>query len=141
MQMNNIAIEQIRHELTWKLRQKVLYPQKKLYEMEMDEDADGMHFGAFSNDDLVGVISLFKNGDDFQFRKFAVEPSLQNEGIGSTMLQYITAFVIAESGTKLWCNARLAVISFFLKHGFVQTGKLFAKNGFDYEIVEKQLSA
>ena len=33
-----ISIEQIRPELTWHLRQKVLYPAQKLYEMEMDED-------------------------------------------------------------------------------------------------------
>ncbi|MHB8207762.1 GNAT family N-acetyltransferase, partial [Mucilaginibacter sp.] len=85
-----ISIEQIRHELTWILRQKVLYPERDMQDMGMDEDLSGIHFGAFKGNRLVGVISLFQNGDDFQFRKVAVEPSAQNMGIGSMMLDYIT---------------------------------------------------
>jgi GNAT superfamily N-acetyltransferase len=139
--MGNVAIEQIRHELTWRLRQKVLYPQQKLYEMEMEEDAGGMHFGAFKGNDLVAVVSLFRHGDNFQFRKFAVDPLVQHMGIGSLLLNYITSFAINEGGRQLWCNARLAAIPFYLKRGFLQTGKLFSKNGFDYEILEKIISA
>jgi phosphoribosylformimino-5-aminoimidazole carboxamide ribotide isomerase len=138
--MNDISIEQIRPELTWRLRQQVLYPQQKLHEMEMDEDNDGYHFGAFRNNKLVGVVSLFQRGDDFQFRKFAVDASVQNMGIGSAMLLYLTNFVLNEEGKRLWCNARLSAIPFYLKHGFAQTGEHFSKNGFDYEILEKQLS-
>jgi len=138
--MSDIAIEQIRHELTWKLRQKVLYPDQKLYEMELDEDADGYHFGAFQNNQLIAIVSLFKKGDDYQFRKFAVEPSVQKMGIGSSMLNYITDFVINEGGARLWCNARLSAIPFYIKHGFLPTGQLFSSNGHDYEILEKTIS-
>ena len=107
--------------------------------MGMDEDAHGYHFGAFQNNKLVGVISLFKNDNDWQFRKFAVDPSVQNQGIGSAVLQYITNFVINEGGTALWCNARLSAIPFYLRHDFMQTGELFSKNGFDYEIIRKNI--
>ncbi|MBS1528562.1 MAG: N-acetyltransferase, partial [Bacteroidetes bacterium] len=69
-----ISIEQIRPELTWHLRQKVLYPAQKLYEMEMDEDQNGIHFGVFTDNKLVAVVSLFDRGGDFQFRKLAVDP-------------------------------------------------------------------
>jgi len=137
--MNDVSIEQIRPELTWRLRRDVLYPQKKVFEMGMDEDAYGYHFGAFQNNKLVGVISLFKNDNDWQFRKFAVEPSVQNQGIGSAVLQYITNFTINEGGTALWCNARLSAIPFYLRHDFMQTGELFSKNGFDYEILRKNI--
>ena len=139
--MADLSIEQIRHELTWRLRQQVLYPQQKLYEMELDEDANGIHFGAFLNNDLVCVVSLFRKDDDFQFRKFAVEPSLQKQGIGSKVLAYITEFVISEGGKRLWCNARVSAIPFYIKHGFSHTGQLFSnKEGIEYEILEKQLS-
>jgi GNAT superfamily N-acetyltransferase len=138
--VNDIHIEQIRHELTWRLRQEVLYPNKQLLDMAMDEDADGIHFGAFKNDDLVGVVSLFKSGDSFQFRKFAVKQPVQKMGIGSSLLEYITDFAIAEGGNKLWCNARLAAIPFYISRGFDQTGKGFSKNGIGYEILEKSIS-
>lgn len=132
-----IHIEQIRPELTWRLRQRVLYPAKKLYEMEMEEDNDGYHFGAFQNGNLVGVVSLFQKGTNFQFRKFAVDAPVQNTGIGKTLLKYIENFAIAQDAKQIWCNARNTAIAFYLRYGYVQTGTLFTKNGFGYEIMEK----
>ena len=134
-----INIEQIRPELTWRLRQQVLYPAQKMYEMEMDEDNTGYHFGAFMDNKLVGVVSLFINGADCQFRKFAVDATVQHQGIGTAMLKHITNFAVNEYAQRLWCNARVTAIGFYLKHGFEHTGNLFAKNGFDYEILEKKL--
>ena len=136
---SEISIEQIRPELTWRLRQKVLYPAQKLYEMEMDEDNEGLHFAAFKDNAIVGVVSLFQKGDDFQFRKFGVDESVQGMGIGKQLLNHITDFAVTNDGKRLWCNARLSAIGFYLKSGFKQTSKLFAKNGFDYEILEKSI--
>ncbi|MDB5109476.1 MAG: family N-acetyltransferase [Mucilaginibacter sp.] len=135
-----MTIEQIRPELTWRLRQKVLYPAEKLYQMEMEEDNNGIHFGAFENDTLVGVVSLFQKGKNFQFRKFAVDADMQNKGIGRTLLNYMVNFAVAEGAERIWCNARLSAIGFYLKSGFSQTSILFSKNGFDYEIMEKLIS-
>ncbi|HJP62324.1 MAG TPA: GNAT family N-acetyltransferase [Mucilaginibacter sp.] len=135
----NISIEQIRPELTWYLRQKVLYPAQKLYEMEMDEDQDGIHFGAFTDNKLIGIVSLFEQGEVYQFRKFAIDADYQGKGIGNMLLNYITDFASAEGGNKIWCNARLSAIGFYKKNGFSHTGEFFSKNGFDYEKLEKQL--
>jgi GNAT superfamily N-acetyltransferase len=135
-----LIIEQIRPEHTWHLRQEILYPESKLNEMAMEEDNNGYHFGAFVDNKIVAVVSLFQNGTDYQFRKFAVAANLQGTGIGKTMLQYITDFAIAGGATRIWCNARDTAVAFYAKYGFVQTGTLFSKNGFDYEIVEKTLS-
>jgi GNAT superfamily N-acetyltransferase len=132
-----IHIEQIRPELTWKLRQQVLYPAQKLYEMELDEDYDGIHFGAFTDDALVGIISLFQNGTSFQFRKLAVLPDFQKMGIGNSLLNRVEDYAKTEDGIMLWCNARVSAIGFYLKAGYIRTGKLFSENGFDYEIMEK----
>lgn len=134
-----MQIEQIRPELTWRLRKTVLYPAQSLYEMEMEEDNHGYHFGVFEDNDLIAVVSLFQNGQDFQFRKFAVTEGYQGKGVGGKLLQYITNFAINEGGTRLWCNARISAIGFYLKAGFIQTGQLFSKNGFDYEIMEKNI--
>lgn len=134
-----ISIEQIRPELTWRLRQQVLYPTQKLYDMELDEDQDGIHFGAFTDELLVGIISLFQKNKSFQFRKLAVLPEYQKMGIGNSLLNRVEEFTRAESGTVIWCNARTTAIGFYMKAGYVHTGKLFSKNGFDYEILEKEI--
>jgi len=135
-----VSIEQIRHELTWKLRQKVLYPEKDVRDMSMEEDLEGIHFGAFKDGWLVGVISLFQSGEDFQFRKVAVDAAVQNMGVGSIMLDYVTAFALQEGGRRIWCNARVSAIPFYLKHGFIQTGRTFEKGSVDYEVMEKDLA-
>jgi phosphoribosylformimino-5-aminoimidazole carboxamide ribotide isomerase len=134
-----IYIEQIRPELTWRLRQQILYPTQKLYEIELDEDQQGIHFGVFTNDSLVGIISLFQNDTSFQFRKLAVLPEYQKMGIGNSLLNRVEEFARAEGGTVIWCNARTSAIGFYMKAGYVHTGKLFSKNGFEYEILEKKI--
>lgn len=134
-----IHIEQIRPELTWYLRQAVLYPAQKLSEMEMPEDEDGIHFAAFTSNALVGVISLFKNGTAFQFRKVAVLPGYQGQGIGAQLLKWVEDAARSEGGTLIWCNARTTAIGFYLKAGYLSTGRLFSKNGFDYEAMEKAI--
>lgn len=135
--MENLHIEQIRPELTWRLRREVLYSAEPLHAMEMEEDNLGLHFGAFYDNQLVSVVSLFQKGNDFQFRKFAVAPQLQHKGIGNKLLQYITDFTVAQGGKRLWCNARLSALGFYNKAGFTSTGIIFSKNGFDCEILEK----
>ena len=132
-----IIVEQIRPELTWRLRQQVLYPNSKLYEMEMEEDNHGYHFGAFQNNELVAVVSLFQDGTDWQFRKFAVSEAVQGTGVGKTLLKYIMDFAIAEGATKIWCNARDTATGFYAKYGFITTGQKFERGGFNYEIMEK----
>ena len=132
-----ISIEQITPYLTHRLRRDVIYPGKKIFEMEMDEDNDGIHFGAFRDNKLVGVVSLFQTGTDFQFRKLAVDPTIQKTGIGSSLLKQITVYAKENSGNRLWCNARLTAIGFYLKAGFIETGKFYSKNSIDYEIMEK----
>lgn len=135
-----IHIEQIRPELTWRLRRDVLYPGQKIFEMEMDEDKDGIHFGAFKDDKLVGIVSLFQKRADFQFRKLAVDPPVQKTGVGSSLLNYIINHAVENDAARIWCNARSTAIVFYLKTGFTQTGQLFSKNGYDYEIMERNLA-
>ncbi|MEO6524766.1 MAG: GNAT family N-acetyltransferase [Mucilaginibacter sp.] len=135
----SIHIEQITPELTWRLRHEVLYPEIPIYKMWMDEDDDGYHFGAFTENQLVGVVSLFSKGLDYQFRKFAIHPSGQGQGVGKALLDYVIAFAKAEGAERLWCNARVPAVGFYLKAGFKQTGELFSRGGHDYEIMDLSL--
>ncbi|MBD1392384.1 GNAT family N-acetyltransferase [Mucilaginibacter glaciei] len=135
----SLQIEQIRPELTWQLRRDILYPEQTNQEMAMDEDNHGYHFAAFKDNYIVAVVSVFQNGTDWQFRKFAVSDKVQGQGIGRQLLDYITGFVELEQGTHLWCNARLSATGFYAKFGFKEAGEMFRKNGVDYIIMEKDL--
>jgi len=132
-------IEQITPYLTHRLRRDVMYPEKKVFEMEIPEDNDGIHFGAFKDNKLVGVVSLFQTGTDFQFRKLAVDNALQKTGVGNALLTYVIDYAIENGGTRIWCNSRDSAIGFYQKAGFSATGKYFFKDGIDYAIMEKLL--
>ncbi len=134
-----IHIEQITPELTWQLRRDVLYPASRVYEMEMDEDLQGYHFGAFTDTRLIGVVSLFPKGENCQFRKFAIVGDMQGQGIGKLLLDHITSFAQSEGATRLWCNARTPAIGFYSKFGYTLTGEGYSANGIDFKMMEKQL--
>ena len=138
-EMSNLHIEQIRPELTWKLRQQVMYSEKKVTEMAMAEDQEGYHYAAFKDNYIVAVVSLFQEGTDFQFRKFAVDNTVQGQGIGKALLEYIVNLAIAEGAIRIWCNARVAAIGFYAKYGFTVNGDIFTKNGIDYQVMEKRV--
>lgn len=51
-------IKQIPKELTWKIRHFVLWPDKDIDYVILENDSDGKHYGLFIGDKLVSVISL-----------------------------------------------------------------------------------
>jgi len=136
-----ITIEQIAPENTWRLRRDVLYPGQKMFEMEMEEDTEGIHFGAFKDDKLGGVISLFWKGADFQFRKLAVDPAMQYMGVGTALLTQVIDHARENGGTRIWCNARDTAYGFYLKAGFKHTGEYFTRNDYNYNIMEKEITS
>ena len=132
-------IEQITPQLTWRLRRDELYPGEYMFNMEMEEDNHGWHFGGFIDNKLIAVVSLFQKGADFQFRKFAVQKDYQGKGIGRELLEYITEFAKSEGGTRMWCNARDTAIEFYIKAGFKHTGEFFERQGYHFEILDKEI--
>jgi GNAT superfamily N-acetyltransferase len=135
----NLHIEQITPQLTWTLRQEILYPNSTVAEMHMEEDDTGLHFGGFIDNQLIGVVSLFERDNSFQFRKFAIRKAYQKKGFGTEMLIYLENHVKQSGAGILWCNARITAADFYIRSGFVRTGNLFSKNGFDYEVLVKEL--
>lgn len=132
-------IEQITQELTWKLRQKELYPDLPIEAIKLPEDDLGVHLGLFYENRLVTVVSLFENNNQLQFRKLATDSRYQNKGLGSKMINYVLDYAKERNLEKVWCNARSTATGFYLKLGFVYTGSKFSKNGIDYVIMEKTL--
>lgn len=107
--------------------------------MKLEQDNEAIHFGAFKDNKLAGVVSLFQNGSDFQLRKVAVSEDVQGMKVGTSLMNYIVNYSQENGGTRIWCNARLSATGFYLKLGFIQTGRFFSKNGFDYEVMEKEI--
>jgi GNAT superfamily N-acetyltransferase len=132
-------IEQISHELTWRIRRDILYPNQPLDKIMLPEDENGMHLGLFEDNKLISIVSLFKSENSLQFRKFATLEAYQRKGFGTELLNYLLEIAEAENFERVWCNARKNASGFYSKFGFTETEHSFQKDGYDFVIMEKIL--
>ncbi len=138
--MNTIQIEQIFPSLTWRIRHETMYPEAPFDMVKLKDDFEGTHFGLYEHHRLTGVVSLFQNGREAQFRKLAVLPSAQKKGYGKLLMEYLMDFCKIQNIKKLWCNARVNAKDFYIKFGFNATDVTFSKDGYDFVIMEKYLT-
>jgi len=129
---NIIQIEQIFPSLTWRIRQQAMYPEKEIADMELADDFEGTHFGLYLNHELTAVVSLFVKSETAQFRKMAVLPAQQGNGLGKLLLQHLIVYGKQQTIKLLWCNARVSAIDFYAKIGFVTEGEPYQQNQLEY---------
>lgn len=135
----SLKILQISPERTLEIRHKVMWPDKSIDYVKLPNDENGEHFGLFTDDKLISVVSLFIENDKAQFRKFATLGDDQGKGYGTILLQEVFR-IVQEKGLKtIWCNARVSKINFYMKFGMLATPKRFDKGGIEYVIMEKEL--
>lgn len=137
--METLQIEQIRFDLTWRIRHEVMYPDLPYEVIKLEDDPNGIHFGLFVGGLLTTVVSLFNEGKVYRFRKFATIVSAQGKGYGTFLLNHIISYVKLMGAEKLWCNSRLSAANFYSKFGFVQTDQRSVSKGIDFVIMELQL--
>lgn len=134
-----VQIEQIRYELTWRIRRDAMYPDAAYEVVQLKDDPNGLHFGLYAEDQLTVVVSLFDEDGIYQFRKFATIPKAQGKGYGTLLLNHIIDYTRQRTAKKIWCNARLSAIEFYTRFGFTTNGESFTKNDIDFVMMELQL--
>lgn len=96
-----------------------------------DEAPGAVHWVAVQADRVVGVVSVMprpmpepppelQDPPGHQLRGMAVLPELQGTGVGLRLLE-----ATHELGVALWCNARVAVVPFYARHGWHSAGEPF----------------
>lgn len=131
-----ILIKQIEASETWPLRHKVMWPNKPLDFVVLPNDEEGLHFGLYEKERLVSVISLFIDGQEGQFRKFATDDYFQGKGYGTKLLNHLIAEAKKLNIRSLRCNARITAIEFYQRFGMRVASESIRKNGKDYIMME-----
>lgn len=134
-----VIIKEIEGADTWDLRHRVMWPEKSIDYVKLEDDKDGIHFGLFNDEKLVSVVSLFITGKEAQFRKFATDPEVQGSGYGTKLLQHMLIVAQQNKVNTIWCNARADKASFYKKFGIAETDQKFSKGGIDYVMMQKTL--
>lgn len=131
-----MEIKEIEASETWPLRHKVMWPNKPFDFVVLPNDKEGLHFGLFEKDILVSVISLFINGKEGQFRKFATDDYFQRRGYGTKLLNHLICEAKKLNIKSLKCNARMTAIEFYQRFGMKVASDIVRKNGKDYVMME-----
>ncbi|OIN59204.1 GNAT family N-acetyltransferase [Arsenicibacter rosenii] len=127
-----VQIREISAAETYALRQAVLWPDQPIDFVKVPDDESGLHYGAFLDERLVAVISLFRQNGEARFRKFATRPDLQGKGIGTALLNHVLAESRRLGARLIWCDARLSAAGFYRRFGMQPEGEVFCKGPIPY---------
>lgn len=105
-----------------------------------------LHFGAFLNQENVGIVSLMENKHSYfkdkqiQLRGMAVSIKTQVQRIGSKLMESFIIESKKRNADLIWCNVRDYSVTFYEKHGFKIIGdKFFIENVCDHCVVYLKL--
>ncbi|KAI4862741.1 GCN5-like N-acetyltransferase [Hypoxylon rubiginosum] len=132
-----VTVRPISAAETYALRHAVLWPDKPMAYVQLPDDLDGQHFGAFTNgspaEELVSIISLFiDDSGEARFRKFATAPDWQGKGTGTALLKYTIEAAVKLGATSIWCDARQSALGFYRRFGMSGEGAVFFKGEVPY---------
>ncbi|MCV2403337.1 GNAT family N-acetyltransferase [Marinomonas sp. C2222] len=131
----SITIQRVSIDAVLPLRHQVLWPNKSIDECRVENDIDGLHFGAYKDENLVCVASIFIEENSVRLRKFATLEAFQGQGIGSQMLEHLMSFLanyFKEQKYIFWCDARESAIALYERFGMKIEGERFFKGEIPY---------
>ena len=101
-----------------------------------------VHIGLYNDENLSGVVSLFKANtklfslkNQFQIRGMAVLKESQKKGFGDLLIQNAEEFCSEEKTDLIWFNARQEATGFYKKMGYKIKGKPFEITGVGEHVV------
>ncbi len=120
--------QQIDANETKPLRHLVLWPHIAKEEdciIDIDSREDAIHLGAFINDRLVSIGSLFKMNspklyveNQYRLRAMATHPDFRGKNAGKVLIEKACELLKQKGVEVLWCDAREAAIGFYTALGF-----------------------
>jgi ribosomal protein S18 acetylase RimI-like enzyme len=121
------------------IRHCVLWPNKPTSFCMVDGDDKASHYGAFLDNALISVASIYIDGREARLRKFATLESFQGCGIGSKLIDHIVSQLKQADVETFWCDARTTAVGFYKRFGMEVQGAEFVKSGIAYYKMEVSL--
>jgi len=114
------------------LRHRVMWPDRPKQDVMIPNDHTATHFGAFHNDNIIGVASFFPDGTSCRLRKLAVDQNFQGNGVASQIINTAITYLRKLGYIKIWCDARVSATEFYRRNGFAIETQVFQKRDIDY---------
>lgn len=120
------------------VRRAILRPTQAEHELVYpgDDAPDTLHAGAFEEERLVGIASIYRearagsnDAGAWRLRGMATLPDVRGRGYGAALLRLCIEYAAARGGRVAWCNARTSAAGFYEALGFVREGEAFELPG------------
>lgn len=130
LKVNKITAEQCKP-----LRHLVLWPHIEKESdcvIDIDHRKDAIHLGAFYNNEIISVCSLFEMKTDklsfatqYRLRAMATHPNYRGLNAGKAVVEKAVELTKEKEFDVLWCDARKIALGFYEKCGFEVTGDFY----------------
>ncbi len=111
---------------------------------DIEKEYDEWHWACYDRDseEIVGVLTLktLENGS-LKMRQVAVNPVLQNKGIGRFMVSESEAFAVEKGFNRMELHARESAVRFYKSLGYSVSGDIFQEVGINHLFMWKNLNA
>lgn len=94
-----------------------------------DEETGTFHLGVRTSSGLIAISTWLRRRypdrpaeDAVQLRGMATDPAHRGSGVSDRLLLAGLERCAAEGATLVWARARVAALSFYVRHGFVPVG-------------------
>lgn len=128
------------HQQTVSLRNKILREPIGLQysEQDLEDEKEAQHVACFLDDKLVGACFYIPyKKDTIKLRQMAVDSSIQKQGIGRILIEYVENLAKNEGYTHIYLDARKEALYFYQKLGFQLIGDEFIEVGIPhYEMLK-----
>ena len=129
-----MEIKKINSIDTYPVRHEVLRKGKPIETCQFkgDDDENTVHFGLYQKEQLIGIISIFKEKNElfseinqFQIRGMAVLEEFQGKGFGAELVKEAENHCINLNANLIWFNARENAVPFYKKLDYIIIGDSF----------------
>ena len=129
-----MEIKKISSLETYPVRHEVLRKGKPIETCQFkgDDDENTVHFGLYQKEQLIGIISIFKEKNElfseinqFQIRGMAVLEEFQGKGFGAELVKAAENHCINFNTNLIWFNARENAVPFYKKLDYKIIGDSF----------------
>ena len=142
IEYRQIAIGSPLHAQQQMLREAVLRIPlgRTLTAQERAGDAEGAHFAALRDGEVVGSVILFPYASgEVKLRQMAVAPGLQGQGVGAGLLRFAEDRARANGVARIRLHARATAIGFYTRAGYAEEGAPFDEDGVPHVLMMKAL--
>ena len=116
-------IQSITSDETLDIRHTVLWPDKPLSFCKVEGDETAHHYGAFIDEELICVASIYITNSTARLRKFATLKNFQGKGIGRLLLNRCINFAKEQNANEIFLltnDILKPALNLYLSCGFVK---------------------